>query len=258
MEIPGLDTSISKTGKRWIAFLVIVLTLWGVTDVRKRATFDPSDPGKHRTDLTVFTEAGAAFFDGRDPYQVLSPRGWRYPYPPLYAISLAPLSILPTHWQGMVWFFLNLFLLWRIYLECRHLLKIFHDKGTGKAFPAWLGGGALAGVFIPALDCLQRGQTEIVLIYFLLLGVRLIWQNSNALRVFCGGVLLALPVVIKLLPALPVCIILFMGIVAKIFNNNEDGIVLKSRLLECLAGVVAGLLLFIWIVPGGYRGLAGQ
>jgi hypothetical protein len=253
MESPGLDT-FSKTGRRWIAFLIIVLTIWGVTDVRKRATFDPANPGKHRTDLTVFTEAGAAFFDGRDPYQVLSPRGWRYPYPPLYAISLAPLSKLPTHWQGMVWFFLNLFLLWRIALECLRLLKLFPDKGTGKAFPAWLGGSALAGVFIPALDCLQRGQTEIVLVFFLLLGVRLIWQNNNALSVFAGGVLLALPVVIKLLPALPVCIILFMGLVAKVFNTSEEAISLKSRWLESLTGVLAGLLLFIWILPGAIVG----
>ena len=47
----------------------------------------------------------------------------------------------------MVWFFLNLFLLWRIVLECRRLLKLFPDNESGKGFPAWLGGGALAGVF---------------------------------------------------------------------------------------------------------------
>ena len=63
--------------------------VWGLTDVRQRGY--PDVPAEHRTDLTVYTEAGAAFFDGRPPYEVSNPRGWTYLYPPLLAMLLAPL-----------------------------------------------------------------------------------------------------------------------------------------------------------------------
>ena len=40
-----------------------MLAVWGLTDVRHRAEIDPARPEKHRTDLTAFTEAGAAMFE---------------------------------------------------------------------------------------------------------------------------------------------------------------------------------------------------
>jgi len=52
-----------------------VLAVWGWFDVRVRGTIDPNS-AIHKTDFTVYTEAGAAFFDGRDPYKVTNPRGW--------------------------------------------------------------------------------------------------------------------------------------------------------------------------------------
>ena len=252
MGNPDLAPPINKTGQRWIALVFIALTIWGVTDVRSRAHWDPAKTGKHRTDLTIFTEAGAAFFDGRDPYQVSNPRGWHYTYPPLFAILLTPLDSLSPQWQGMVWFFLNLGLIWGCYRECRRLLKLFPGHTKKETFPLWIGGGALAAVFIPALDCLQRGQVEIVLVYFLLLGFRLVGENMSKILVMGGGVLLTLPAIIKVLPALPVFILLFMGLVAGIFN--ADATIGKNRFIECLTGVVAGLLLFIWILPGALVG----
>jgi hypothetical protein len=70
---------------RWVWIIVVALLLvWGFTDVRRRADLDPHNIGAYQTDFTVYTEAGAAFFDGRDPYAVTNPRGWRYLYPPLF------------------------------------------------------------------------------------------------------------------------------------------------------------------------------
>ena len=80
---------------RVIVVLVIALAIWGWFDVRLRGTVDPNDLGLHKTDFTVYTEAGAAFFDGRDPYKVTNPRGWGYLYPPAFAMLIAPLHALP-------------------------------------------------------------------------------------------------------------------------------------------------------------------
>src|SRR4051812_35861414 len=85
----------------------VAAAVWGLTDVRNRARVDPDDPTAHKSDFTVYTEAGAAFFDGRDPYAVASPRGWHYLYPPLFAILVSPLANLPPQWQAVSFFFFS-------------------------------------------------------------------------------------------------------------------------------------------------------
>ena len=77
------------------------------------------------TDLTVYTKAGAAFFDGRDPYTVANHRGWHYLYPPLLAIVVAPLAKLDSQWQVVIWYFLNLAITAGCCYEAWRLLKIF-------------------------------------------------------------------------------------------------------------------------------------
>ena len=84
------------------------MTIWGLVDVRRRGYAYPDAPAEHKSDLTVYTEAGAAFFDGRPPYAVSNPRGWTYVYPPMFAMLLAPLHALPMQDQATVWFFLCL------------------------------------------------------------------------------------------------------------------------------------------------------
>ena len=79
---------------RWLIVLLAAATVWGFVDVRRRGYPYPECPEEHRTDLTVYTEAGAAFFDGRKPYEVANPRGWTYLYPPLFALLLGPLASL--------------------------------------------------------------------------------------------------------------------------------------------------------------------
>ena len=84
--------------------LALVVAVWGWVDVRRRGAVDPNDPGLHKTDFTVYTEAGAAFFDGRPPYEVTNPRGWGYLYPPPFAMLVAPLHALRPEAQVLVWF----------------------------------------------------------------------------------------------------------------------------------------------------------
>ena len=70
----------------------------------------PDQPHLHQTDFTVFTEAGAAFFDGRDPYAVKNPRGWFYLYPPLFALLVSPLASLDSKSQVVVWYIISVVL----------------------------------------------------------------------------------------------------------------------------------------------------
>ena len=104
--------------QRPLVLLATVLVVWGLTDVRSRGQTSTVRPGLHRTDFTVYTEAGAAFFDGRDPYAVTNPRGWGYLYPPLFAILVVPLHALDPQLQVVVWFLLSLLLAWAAWGEC--------------------------------------------------------------------------------------------------------------------------------------------
>ena len=93
----------------WIpgTVVVVALTIWGYVSIGPNGRLEPGRTDQHKTDFTVFTEAGAAFFDGRDPYRVTNPRGWHYLYPPLFALVVAPLSVFDTESQVVIWYVVN-------------------------------------------------------------------------------------------------------------------------------------------------------
>src|SRR5712671_3869988 len=121
-----MDTSSRRIRfRRFSAWtIVLAVVVWGLTDVRRRARVDPQHPTVHRTDFTVYTEAGAAMLDGRDPYQVANPRGWKYVYPPLFALVVAPLHTLDPQFQVILWFAISLCMCWGCYRECVRIAAI--------------------------------------------------------------------------------------------------------------------------------------
>ena len=196
---------------------------------------------KHRTDLTVFTEAGAAFFDGRDPYEVTNPRGWMYLYPPLFAILIAPLHSLPPQWQGVAWYFISLAMVWGCYRETVHLLRHVQvsefpgGKNAAKTL-RWVLFSGLVAVLFPTLDCLQRGQLGILLLYLMLLGFRLVLEGGSWQKSAMGGLVLALSIVFKVIPVLPVFfLIFFLGACRLRHPEETDGF---SRFTGTCGGVL--------------------
>ena len=152
---------------KWALILAIVFAVWGWIDVRARGAVDPADLGLHKTDLTVYTEAGAAFFDGRAPYEVTNPRGWRYLYPPLFAMLLAPLHGLPSQTQVLIWFVASALAAWGCYSECvrmaRRVLASWPEGDPFGRIPPWIawmrrGGGNGAGSQLLAARPGQRSQ----------------------------------------------------------------------------------------------------
>jgi hypothetical protein len=245
---------------RWLSLaLLVVLTIWGLTDVRQRARIDPENPTAHKTDFTVYTEAGAAFFDGRDPYEVSNPRGWHYLYPPLFAILVAPLASLGSQTQAVVWYFMSLAACFGVWRELRRLWTCVLSQRTADvlSLPRWLPWLALGAVALPALNCLQRGQVGIVLVYLLLFGLRLTVVHENIFAVFLGGIALALAATIKVTPLLPigVLVLLLLAIAlhakgrysAAIANGLARGPM--NRALAAATGQGVGLLLFLFFIP---------
>ena len=211
---------------RWsIAALVIGLAVWGLTDVRRRGRLDPQHPEVHRTDFTVYTIAGQTMLYGGDPYTVSNPRGWKYLYPPLFALLVAPLADLDPEIQVTVWFAISVLLGWGCLRECVRIARVALPseplRGPFGPIPTWIGAAAVTAAAVPALNCLQRGQIGIAVLYFLLLGFRLLVQCQNISQAFLAGVVLTLPVVFKATPLLPVAVRLHSRLSPRGFRRAE-------------------------------------
>lgn len=270
--IESHDYSFSDDVRRhWGVFLglMIALVIWCAVDVRQRGIVVPGKPDAHKTDFTVYTEAGAAFFDGREPYSVSNVRGWTYVYPPLFALLMAPLYDLPTTTQVTLFFFLCVALAFGCYAECRRLVAAAWDRAQKPGFsektgllkshvdriPSWLFPIAFAAVALPALNSLQRGQVGILKLYPLLLGFRLILLGSSRRECLLGGIVLAFPIALKLTPLLPVCCLLFLLFLAwftharklRVYGSagHRDG----QLFVWSTAGTIVGCAMFFLLIP---------
>ncbi len=239
------------------AVLVIGLTIWGWLDVRERGQTHPNHADFHRTDFTVYTEAGAAFFDGREPYQVTNPRGWYYLYPPLFALLVSPLAALDFKSQVVVWYIISIVLAFGCYSEARRLWILLVASDAGEAAPgpdrAFLI-GACAGVtvLLPALECLQRGQVGIALVYSLLLGFRLS-LGGRSWPIWClGGVVLGWPIVVKLIPALPVAVFVLQRWATALAPSRSPRSL--GRAATVTLGLALGVFLFTLAIPAACIG----
>jgi hypothetical protein len=211
------EGSLAHIRRHWAVFagLAVALAIWCTVDVSRRAIVDPERPYLHMTDFSVYTEAGAAFFDGRAPYDVQNVRGWKYLYPPLFALLVAPLAHISSPWQAAVWLGVSVLLCLGSYFECRRLLAAILNDTPRYRKVAWqLGLVAGVTVLFPLMNCLQRGQIGVALLYPLLLGFRLALLGQSRSAWLAGGIVLALPVVLKLTPVLPVGCLVVACIVA--------------------------------------------
>ena len=252
-------TSRHRWRSRWLllGLAVIALAAWGLLDVRRRAQLDPQHPEVHRTDFTVYTAAASALLAGDDPYATIGPRSWPYLYPPLFALLVSPLRQLTPPNQAIVWFAVSVTLAFGCFWECYRIGgTLWKEQRRGPtdndnprahddaAPPGWPGVLAFVAVLLPMLNCLQRGQVGLALLYPLLLGFRLaVLARSPALALLGGGVL-ALPIAIKITPILPVALLLLLLAVAFSWR----------RAATVMLGTLAGSALFWLFIPAAIIG----
>jgi len=247
----GLPRSGAEIRPSVVGVAVIVgLTIWGYVSIGPNGRLEPGHTDRHRTDFTVFTEAGAAFFDGRDPYRVANPRGWHYLYPPLFALLVAPLSVFDTESQVVIWYVVNVGFAFGCFGEARRIWRLV--AGAERHRTLWVAGLAGLAAFLPFLDCMQAGQLGIAILYFLMLGFRLVLQDQSHASCFLGGLILALPAVVKLVPSLPVVFLLFQrwSAVAKPKSERRSW----TQATSLTAGVLTGVLLFSLAIPAALIG----
>ncbi len=233
--------------RNWAVYpgLALAFLIWCAVDVMPRARLDPNHPELHMTDVTVYTGAAKAMWRGENPYDSKNIRGWPYIYPPLFAILIAPLAPLSEPWQAAGWFLVSALCLLGSYVECWKLLdRVRTVEGANEKDERLFLSLAFAAAALPMLNCLQRGQVGLFLLYPLLLGVRLVLTERSPVSWVAGGVVLMLPVAVKVTPALPVAGLGFILLVQAVVRAH-----LRPRFAWVSAGVVAGGLLFLFLIP---------
>ena len=240
----------------WSAAVAFVVTaaVWCYVDVAPRGRIEPGRIEMHRTDFSVYTTAAAAFFDGREPYAVTNPRGWSYLYPPIFAITVAPLSRLDPVSQVVVWFAVSLIACFGVFAESFRIWRIIGPGGkASEGLGLWVAASAVLTVLFPTLECLQRGQVGVVILYALLLGMRLVLEGRGRGSWFLGGLVLAWPVAVKLIPALPVGFLVWQrGALA--FTTAGPSRRDAGRAGALGIGALAGAALFLVLIPAAFLG----
>jgi hypothetical protein len=242
-----------------VAIVAVGLAIWGWVDIPRRGRIVPGHIEWHMTDFTVFTEAGAAFFDGRDPYEVANPRGWKYLYPPFLALVLAPLSIFDACSQVGIWFVLSSITAFGCALEAGRLWKMIGlNAPTGvhaaasarhRSIGFWVGIGIAFTVIPAAVVDLQRGQMGIVILYLLLLGARKTLGPRSGWDEIVGGLVFSIPVVMKVYPIVPIGCLLGTSWLRAIWGRGGLGSAGRKTF-----GVLGGIALLVLIIPGWLLG----
>jgi hypothetical protein len=107
-------------------------------------------------------------------------------------------------------------------------------------------------VLLPALECLQRGQVGIALVYPLLLGFRLT-LSGRSWPIWClGGVVLGWPIVVKLIPALPVAVLVLQRWAAALAPARSPRSLGPAAAVTL--GLVLGVSLFALAIPAACLG----
>ena len=232
---------------------LIALVIWGWFDVRKRGRSIPTITTAHKTDFTVYTEAGAAFFDGRDPYDVTNPRGWGYLYPPLFAILVAPLHALAPAESGL---HLVSHLRWPLagaaILELRphRPRRAAGDRPRGTVRPhshlARRGRRRRRPPFPRSTACsADRSASPSCICCCWAFGcssrIARLWQP------FWGGCLLALAITLKITPLVPACVVAAGQLLGRLARTGNP--LASASAAATSAGLVCGLVVWLLLVP---------
>lgn len=108
-------------------------------------------------------------------------------------------------------------------------------------------GAAAVTILFPLLDTLQRGQVGIAVLLPLLDGFRIILEGQGPLPWFMGGTLLALPVAMKLTPALPISTLLLQQFISA--TRADRSSISIRHVGSCTSGVAFGHVFFFLLLP---------
>lgn len=174
-----------------------------------------------------------------------------YLYPPTWGALLRPIARLAYPWQGLLWVLCSGLACGGIVLELGRLaraLQQLEGKPVEPRVGRWLLAGALLAISHSLDACLRIGQVNLVLLYLILLGHRLVRFGPRPRVILGGGVVWALAASIKVWPIVPALALLWLCEP----RGSETSHLPRRR--WGAAGLGLGLLLWLLLVPGWLLG----
>jgi alpha-1,2-mannosyltransferase len=153
---------------------------------------------------------------------------YTYPNPPIMPLLLTPIAELPPVVAALTWFFLKLGMAFVGFWWCFRLVEM-----PGRLLPKWGRAAVIALSLKPVMGDLSHGNVNLFIL-FLVIGGLYAFRNRYD---FTAGVAVALAIACKVTPALLVPYFVW------------------KRAWKALAGCVAGLVLFLFLVPGLFLGM---
>ncbi len=150
----------------------------------------------HRTDFTVYREAGLAVWDGTDPTDAHNARNWLFMSMPVVAIAMAPFAMVNVFWGSLIWYGLSVLMVWGSARWAARLAR--------QAIPAcavseyWLTVLAIVLTLPITMSAIVRGQPSLLVMFLVTGSVACYLQKRDWLAGFC----LMAAITIKAFPAL--------------------------------------------------------
>ena len=198
-----------------LAFFVALSFQYG--DKASQGTGERSAVGRWRNQVLDLAA-------GKDIYRLHN-----YPNPPIMALILLPVELLPPLAGGLVWFFL------KAGMTLLTLAWVFRlVEAPGRPFPTWAKALAVLLSLRPVAGDLSHGNVNLFILFLVAGFLHALYRGRD----FLGGLVLALAMACKVTPALFVPYLVW------------------KRAPRALAGCAAGVALFFWpgVVPAAFLG----
>lgn len=187
---------------RWIKWgllglLVVLVAGMGVSVVYRSGPYQFGEKSwgsqAHRCDLTVFLAGGRAVVEGTDIYEAHNVRGWYYLQPPLFAIMMVPLAMVPQIAAVVIWYALNVLMILASVRMCERMIS--------RRLPS--GGNPWVLHVVPALlvawlllSTLAHGQSSVLMMWLVIAAL----YGSEEGHEIAGGMSLAGAALVKVFP----------------------------------------------------------
>ncbi len=150
----------------------------------------------HRTDFTVYQEAGRAVLDGRNIYTAQNPRGWLYMYLPVVAVAMVPFALLNVFWASLLWYLLSIAAVAHaVWMSVQLARRFWPDCRMANH---WLYALVILLILLPTMSGLARGQASLIISYLVIASVWYYMQQCE----WRAGLCLAGGIVLKVFPIL--------------------------------------------------------
>lgn len=154
-------------------------------------------------DFDIFILATKDFLNGGNIYVNTYESGFHYFYGAIFASILSPLTFIPIYLARIIWIGINILALIRTW---KLLIPYFDLTTFSNNQKKWFYAFCIFFSLTLVQDNLHNGQVTIILLLFMLEGLRLIESNKK----YSGALLIALGISIKLLPLIIIPYLFFI------------------------------------------------